>query len=128
MGSCEQDLKTLDHTLELLIKGKINADTSSAIINTVNAKTKVRNQMLQVRAHGLKEARKGKPWAIEVGMTGGIISNTDPENELIHCRDREAECTRKACKSYSSMTPNIETCQTCEHWKLTRQLLANVEV
>lgn len=126
MGSCEQDLKTLDHTLAMLKEGTMDYKQSNAVVSIVGTKTKIRNQMLQVKALAIKH---GKKWTDESRMIGGAIdSDTKIQDETVYCRAKERSVTRRACKEYSEMSPNVTSCQSCPNWKITRRLLKGVEI
>lgn len=127
MGSCEQDLKTLDHTLLMLKEGTMKYQESNAITAVVGTKLKIRNQMLQIQALSMKSV-KTKKWIEESHMVGGAIDvDTIIQDETVYCRDKERAVTRMVCKEYSEMTGNLATCQTCPNFKVTRRLLNGIE-
>ena len=128
MGACEQDLKALDHTLEMLKNGTMDYKQSNAVVAVISTKTKVRNQMLNVKALEMKHGRTYKKWADETRMIGGTIDiDTAVQDETIQCPTQEKIITRMECRQFSEATGNLSKCQDCPNFKITRRLLPPLE-
>jgi len=89
-------------------RGRIKIIYDAVIFSTTNA-SGIKN-----RLHSLNILSKGE----------AVLDKDDLEIEMVKCPDKDEQLiTRAECLDYSGETEHMETCQTCENFKITRRLL-----
>lgn len=125
MGLIADEIKELRRMVKLLDKGEISTEDVRTKLNIYKETHKRAKLMLDVyvacntphliekRLHSLNLLSKGEL----IQLPGDI------EIEAIKCPDQDKAITREGCLSYSGDEKNIETCRSCENFKITRNLL-----
>lgn len=115
IATCESIFNEIQQLRRDLVSGKIEPDVYAMQMGGIAQLEKQQKLMLAgaITEHRLK--RK-----LSIGLNKGIIGI---EQESIDCVDRNMVITRENCLEYSGEEKNIESCRSCEQFKITRKLL-----
>ncbi len=127
MGLIAQEIKELRQMVKLFDAGKITAEDVRVKLNIFKETHKRAKlildamiassspHLIETRLHGLNVLSKGE----FVQLPGDI------EVEIVICPDQgDKAITRSECLSFSGDATNMEVCQSCTNFAITRKLLA----
>ena len=126
MGLIAQEIKELRRMIKLFDKGEITAEdvkTKLVIYKETHKRARFaldvhiacnKPHLLENRLHDLNLLSKGEFMQLP----------DDIEMEMVVCPDQGSKAiTRAQCLSFSGDTSNMEICQSCKNFTITRQLL-----
>ena len=129
MGLIEQTIKELRQMDSMVTSGKANNDeikTRLEIYRQVGEQAKL---ALSIYAMAAKFGDKHLNRVARTGLIGdeAVLDDRDIVIETIFCPDQDMTITRRDCKTYSSESGHLSTCQTCKNFKITRRLLSKID-
>ena len=120
MNFLELNYTMLDEAVKLrqeLKKGKVSFENYIAHMGGMAQVGKMMDRHMRMMAF---EIRFKKP----LSNVGKNMIGYDPEADEIKCPDQEdKKITRGSCLDFSGAASNLEKCQTCQQFKITRKLL-----
>ena len=117
--TCESIFNEIQQLRRDLLSGKITSEVYALQMGGISQLEKQQKHMLTgtIAEHRLKKA-------IPVDLNRGTV---EIEEERFECVDRNMIITRSNCLDYSGSADNIDSCRSCNNYKITRKLLIKDE-
>ena len=126
MSLLNQEIKELRQLAVMFQNDKLSPEKLAGTLSIFNEVDKRIKNVIVIEAMKARYGNKTAKGLETAGYIGGdsVLDLNEVSEQTVYCRDKDRAVSRRACKEYSEMTPNVTSCQSCPNWKLTRQLLS----
>jgi len=132
VGLIDEEIKELRKLGSMIINGEIDNDKARCLLGVYNQTAKRENMLIQVVLHSGKAGKKNndirmlnsmnvidQECAIECGIEASV--------QKVKCPEQGGRLvSREDCLDYSGTARNIDSCQKCEQFDITRKYCLNI--
>ncbi len=126
MALWETEIKEIRQLRRRLMSGKIKPEEVSAHVSLFSQSEKRSKLIMDALTRGEKSNARNHTKLVKAGLIGEetvIDLEDDFKLEKIMCPEKDGVTTRQECYDFSSTTGNLEKCDGCEHFNITRRVL-----
>jgi len=127
MGLIQAEITELRNLAKKVMDDEISLEKASIQIGIYNQVSKRTSQLIQIANMAAKENGKGKTWnrmnALNL-LSDNVAIPIENDSEKIKCPEHgNALIDRGQCLDYSGCERNLDKCQQCEQFSVTRKYM-----
>jgi hypothetical protein len=125
MGILETEIMELRKLITDVKEKQVDIETARTVIGIYNQVSKRVSHIIQVASISAKYGDRDKTWNKILNknlLSSGAIECKEVGEEVVKCADQGGKLiTREECLDHSGLERNIDRCQNCEQFSITRK-------